>query len=188
MAFSPKDWAIVQAFFEQGLSLAEIVARPEVKATGIKDRGSISRKATQEGWIKGKNATLKKTEVELKQSVADVESQKATLNATEREIHNTLVAEEVAAKKFFKGAHMLAARTAVMKLQRDGVAASYQDVKAAANTITAAQDGVLGKAPMVAIQNNNGGNTFDQSGSVVSNIASRADRMKAVRELLESRL
>lgn len=52
MAFSPKDWAIVQAFFEQGLSLAEIVAREEVQRTGITDRGSISRKSKQEGWIK----------------------------------------------------------------------------------------------------------------------------------------
>lgn len=184
MAFSPKDWAVVRAFFEQGLSLADIVARPEVKATGIKDRGSISRKATKDGWIKGKNATLQEKEVELKQSVADVETQKATLNATEREIHNTLVAERLAAEKFFKSAHMLTAKTAIMKLQRDGVQASYQDVKAAANTITAAQDGVLGKQPAVAVQVNNG----PQAESTVSAPQSRAERMKAVRVLLDSKI
>jgi len=50
MAYSTKDWDIVKAFYERGLSLAEIVARPEVN---IKSRSQISRKAASEGWKKG---------------------------------------------------------------------------------------------------------------------------------------
>lgn len=188
MAFSAKDWTIVRAFFEQGLSLAEIVAREEVQRTGITDRGSISRKSKQEGWVKAKNATLATAEVSARAALDDVAEKKATLNATEREIHNTIVNEQLQAKKFFDGAHMLTAKIAVMKLQADKGNASYQDLNAAANAITKAQEGVLGKQPTIAIQNNNGGNTFDQSGAVVSSAMSRADRMRAVRELLESQL
>lgn len=50
MAYSAKEWEVVRAFFESGLSLSEIVARKEV---AIKDRGGISRRARAEGWVKG---------------------------------------------------------------------------------------------------------------------------------------
>lgn len=119
--------------------------------------------------------------VQLKQRVAE-------LNEREKSNYEQLVEEKLAATKFFNGAHMLTARIAVMKLQADKQNASYQDLNAAANALTKAQEGVLGKQPAVALQVNNGGVTVDQSGSVVSSVASRADRMKAVRALLDSKL
>ena len=49
MAYTSKQWDIARAFYERGLSLAEIVDREEVD---IKDRGVISKKAKRLGWVK----------------------------------------------------------------------------------------------------------------------------------------
>jgi hypothetical protein len=48
MAYTKAQWDQVQHWFEIGIPLSEIA-----KKTEIKDKGSISRKAKQEGWVKG---------------------------------------------------------------------------------------------------------------------------------------
>ena len=147
MAYSQEQWKIVRAYFEEGFSLAEIVARHNVD---IKDRSSISRRATKEGWIKGENATLTDTEVQIKQMTALVVEKKATMNATALDIHNSIVDERTKHIQFFNDA----ALTNV----RDSLAApceSQMDFKARAETISKGREVVLGKTPDTAIQINN---------------------------------
>lgn len=112
--------------------------------------------------------------VQLKQRVAD-------LNEREKSNYEQLVEEKLAATKFFSGAHMLTAKIAVMKLQADKTNASYQDLNAAANAITKAQDGVLGKTPDVAIQVNNNGQQV-----VAVEIDRSPASVRAAREFLDS--
>ena len=83
MAYPESDWLIAQAFYEQGLSLGEIVARDAVKLTGIQDRATISRKAARDGWVKGKNATVLKNEVAAHSTLDDALRAKLTFNATD---------------------------------------------------------------------------------------------------------
>lgn len=90
MAYSENDWAIVKAFYEGGLSLSEIVDRPEVK---IKDRSSIQKKAAKLGWEKGKKSTLLKKEISAIQLVNEIQQEKSTLNSTELMVFDTLVTE-----------------------------------------------------------------------------------------------
>ena len=91
MAYDKKDWDVVQAFFESGLSLSEITERKEVK---IKDRSSISKKAKQEGWTKAKIQHLVEKEIQAKQSLSEVEEEKSTLNSTQVDVVKTLVDEK----------------------------------------------------------------------------------------------
>ena len=49
MAYSEKDWQLVQSYYEAGLSLAEIVERENVS---IKSRSQISKRAAKYSWIK----------------------------------------------------------------------------------------------------------------------------------------
>jgi hypothetical protein len=79
MAYSQKQWDEVRGWYEIGLTLSEIAER-----ASIKDRGSISRKAKLEGWVKGKNATVVQAEVVVRQALSDVEAHKATQNAAGR--------------------------------------------------------------------------------------------------------
>ena len=151
MAYPDSSWEIVKAFFEQGLSLTEIIARPEVQKTGICEKGSISRKAKQDGWIKGKNATLVAKEIELKQYAADVEAKKATFSATEREIHNTLLMERLKTEQFFRNATLTVAKTAVEKLVKERSSISFAEMDAASRVISRSQDSVLGKTPDTAV-------------------------------------
>jgi hypothetical protein len=131
-------------------------------------------------------AGVEKSIEALASKTVEIKQQVANLNEREKSNYEQLVEEKLLAKKFFDNAHMLTAKIAVMKLQSDKANASYQDLNAAANAITKAQEGVLGKAPTVAVQvNNNGGPAADTTVSAAPN---RAARMQAVRELLDSRL
>lgn len=102
-------------------------------------------------------AGVEKTLEALASETVQIKQQVANLNERERSNYEQLVQEKLAAKKFFDGAHMLTAKIAVMKLQADKANASYQDLNAAANAITKAQEGVMGKSPEVAVQVNNNG-------------------------------
>lgn len=147
MAYSHTEWEIVRAFYERGLSLAEIAARDEV---AIKDRASISRKAKKENWHKGEKATLVKKEIETKQAVAEIATEKATLNATELQIHNTIVAETHARTEWLN--------KAALKNVKEAMAhgcENQNDYRARADTIGKAKDVVIGKTPDTAIQINN---------------------------------
>ena len=162
MAYSPKQWEIVRAFFENGLSLAEIVARPESQ---IKDRSSISKRAKSEGWIKGKNSTLLNSEVELKQNVTKVEEQKSTLNSTELLIHNTLVDERTKHINYFNSEQLKLSKMAMDKVdestkpgkngKRTLNKITFQELKHASEVVQKSREGILGKAPDVAVQVNN---------------------------------
>lgn len=164
MAYSEKDWAVVKAFYEQGLSLAEIVNRKEVKATGIKDRASISRKAKQEGWIKGKIQHLATEEIKINQALEELNAKKQQeLNATELAVHNTLVDERLRDEKFFRAGHILVASTAIKKLKNDRENASYLEVSQAGAAIARAHEKVLGKEPNTVINNTNTANAVNQS-------------------------
>lgn len=87
-------------------------------------------------------------QIEINQTVANLSEQEISKFKQE-------VDERTKQLMFFQGAHMLTARIAVMKLEADNTDASYQDLNAAANAITKAQEGVLGKTPDVAVQVNN---------------------------------
>lgn len=179
MAFRKSDWDVVRAFFEQGLSLSEIVAREEVRQTGITDRGSISRKSKQEGWIKGKNATLATEEIQVKQKVAEIAEKKTTFSATEIAVHNTIVDERTKLETFFRGANMLVAKTVATKVQRDGANAGYGELNAAAAAIAKTQESVLGKTPDTVINNTvQTAVTFDRS----------PERVRALRAELDASL
>lgn len=105
--------------------------------------------------------------VELKQRVAD-------LNEREKSNYEQLVEEKLLAKKFFDGAHMLTAKIAVMKLNIDKTDISYQDLNSAANAITKAQDGVLGKQPDSVVN----------VGVTQQTVIQSADRVREIRQRL----
>ena len=147
MAYSDKAWETVRAFYERGLSLAEITEREEV---AIKSRASISVKAKKEGWAKSEKATLLQKEVQAKQDIADVSAEKATLNATELAIHNTLVDERVQRTEWLN----VQALKNVQGAMADPCA-NQNDYRARADTILKAKETVLGKSPETAIQINN---------------------------------
>lgn len=149
MAYSNEQWDIVRAFFEEGLSLSEIVDRDEVI---IKDKSSISRRSNKEGWIKGKNATLTAIEIETKQSLEKIKNEKSTFNATALEIHNTIVDERSKHIQFFTEAAVKNVKAAVDKID---LGTSQAEHRMLADTILKGRETVLGKAPDTAIQINN---------------------------------
>lgn len=154
MAYSSKEWEVVRAFYERGLSLSEIVARDEVK---IKERGSISRKANQEGWIKGEKATLLQKEIDAKQYISAISEQKETFNATEAIIHEKLVDERVKQMEWLNKAALKNVSEA-MKAE----CANQNDFRARADTIVKAKETVFGKGVETAIQINNGNDANDR--------------------------
>lgn len=151
MAYSEKQWETVRAFYERGFSLSEIAARPEVE---IKDRKTISRKANNEGWVKGEKATLVETEIKTKQAVNEIATAKATLNATELDIHNTIVTERMKDEAFFRKASLLVAQTAIRKIQTESC--SMMDLRAAQELIGKGKENIYGKsAPDVQVNTQN---------------------------------
>lgn len=151
MAYSDNQWEVVRAFYEQGLSLAEIVKRPEVEIT---DRSSISKKAKECGWSKGKNSTLLAKEIEAKQKVAEVAAEKSTLNSTELAVHQTLVDERTRHLAYFNDASYKVTQKALQILDERGDI-SPADVRHVSEVVAKQREGVLGKAPDTAIQINN---------------------------------
>lgn len=151
MAYSFKDWEIVRAFYERGLSLSEITGRHE---TAIKNRASISKKAAKDGWIKGEKETLVAREINSRIAVSEIATEKETLNATEINVHNTLVTEATHRMEWLNKAALKNVKEA-MKAE----CANQQDFKHRADTVLKAKEAVFGKAPDTAIQINNGGIT-----------------------------
>jgi hypothetical protein len=100
MAYSQQQWETVQAYFERGLSLADIVDRADVH---IKSRGSISKRAKAEGWIAGGKKQQVAREVLAAQEFDAVRAQKETLGAQERNVHDALVSEQLRLQTFFRG-------------------------------------------------------------------------------------
>ena len=138
----------------RGLSLSEIVARPEVELTGITDRVTISRKAQRDGWIKGKNAVLLRNEAEARRALDEARHEKEAMNATEKEVHNTLLIERLKTEQFFHNANLTVAKTAVEKLIKERSSISFAEMDAASRVISRSQDSALGKKPDTAVQTN----------------------------------
>lgn len=113
MAFSLRQWETVKAFFERGLSLAEIVARPEVEIT---DRSSISKRAKIEGWKKGEKSTLVQEEIQAKQKVALCVEKNQQMNSTELEVHKIVVSELMEKTRFYDSNQRLVSKIAIRKL------------------------------------------------------------------------
>ena len=155
MAYSPTQWETVRAFYERGLSLSEIAGRPEVE---IKDRKSISRKANQEGWIKGEKATLVEREVKVKQEIAEITTEKATKNATELNVHNLLVSEYLEKTKYYDTNQRLLSKVVMHKVKQtmpQGVPTdetTTQLLLAASNVLTSGRQGETGKTTDIAVQ------------------------------------
>jgi len=146
MAYTKRDWDMVKAFFESGLSLREITSREEV---AIKDKGTISRKAKQEGWIKGKIQPLVEKSIQVKQSLAEISEEKATLNATQKEVHDTLVYEKSKWLDYLN-------KAALKNVQESMTARceNQHDYRSRAQTIGIAKEVLVGKNPDVAVQVN----------------------------------
>ena len=149
MAYPDSSWEIVKAFYEQGLSLSEIVARPEVQLPAS-PTASPSPKAQQDGWIKGKNARC----CEMKRRPAELwtkRGKKRDFYATENEIHNTLLMERLKTEQFFHNANLTVAKTAVEKLVKERSSISFAEMDAASRVISRSQDSALGKKPDTAV-------------------------------------
>jgi hypothetical protein len=149
LAYSDDQWARVRALFELGVSLSEIN-----KEVGI-DKAAVSRKAKFEGWIKSKNQPIVDKEVEARQALREVEAQKSTANPIERAAVDFAVEKRLMRLEFFDGAHILVAQVTMKKVNTLRERASFQDLNAAANTITKAREGVMGKTADVVINNTN---------------------------------
>jgi predicted DNA-binding protein YlxM (UPF0122 family) len=166
MAYSPQEWETVRAFYERGLSLSEITERDEVT---IKSRASISVKAKKEGWAKAEKATLLQKEIQAKQDIADVSAEKATLNATELEVHNTLVDERVKRMEWLN--------VQALKNVKGAMAhpcENQNDYRARADTISKAKEVVVGRQPETAIQINNNVDMNDARSKLTGRLISGA--------------
>ena len=149
MAYSDKEWGIVRAFFESGLSLAAITKRPEVS---IKDRATISKKAKKEGWLKAAKATLVDREVQSRLEVASIEGEKATLNATAILVHEKLVDERTRHIALFNTA---TEKNIDLMMGKIDDKTSIYDHRQVQETILKGKETVLGKEqPTTAVQVN----------------------------------
>lgn len=93
MAYSDQEWEKVKAFYERGLSLAEIISNPKIS---IKSKSQISKRAAKDGWQKEtEKKRLVEKEIETKQNLAFILEQKETMSAIELDIHNDLVSEKI---------------------------------------------------------------------------------------------
>ena len=89
------------------------------------------------------------------------------------------VDERTKLETFFRNSHVLAAKTLVTKIQRDGVNAGYAELSSAVNGLSKAQESVLGKSPDTIINNMVQTNVqFDRS----------PERVRAVRADLDADL
>ena len=115
--------------------------------------------ATAHNIVSGIDKTLEpliSKQVEINQELSELSEQEVSKFKHE-------VDERSKHIQFFKGAHMLAATTAVKKLRQDGTNASYQEINSAVNALAKAQESVLGKEPSTVINNTNTANASVQS-------------------------
>lgn len=98
MAIDKKLWDKAKLLFEHGESLNEIS-----KQTGIY-KGTISKKATKEGWEKSEKSTLVEEEIHTLLMQDEINQKKSTLSNLELQHHNQKVIEgisrEIAQKVF----------------------------------------------------------------------------------------
>ncbi len=100
----------------------------------------------------------------------------------ELQLHAKAVAERLARVEFFTKGNLLIANTVLQKVQSDRGGASYQDLNAAANALTKAQENVLGKTSGTVINN-----TSSQQVANVTAVRTPA-QIRAIREMLDAAL
>jgi hypothetical protein len=100
-------------------------------------------------------AAIVNTGIQYEQALSD--HGERMVNAVQDVVHDA-----VRNKRFFDNAHVLVAQVTVKKVNTEGEAASFQDLNAAANTITKAREGVMGKTPDTVINNSNASQTVIQ--------------------------
>jgi hypothetical protein len=149
MAHSVRDWEIVRAFFERGLSLSEIVEREEVP---IKSKSQISKTAAKEGWIKDEKKQIFEKEIKARQDLKEVAVKKETLKETERFINDIMVSERLKFETTSNARMELVAQKAMEMLDMSERAG---DVKSVMDTLKVHREARLGKSPEVAVQINN---------------------------------
>lgn len=112
---------------------------------------------------------------------AGVEYQQALSQHDDRIVNavQKAVDEIVRVQKFFQGAQMAVAKTVVIKVQRDGVGASYQDLNCAANVLSRAQIAVLGGSPGTVVTNK----TFERN---ESSWICTPEQLRAINQMLEA--
>ena len=134
------DWANARAFFETGKSLSEISA-----ATGI-DRATISKRAKNEGWVKGKFQ-------QLITEGARVVEEISTLDSTVQQLVVNGIDELAKAKEFYFKAGQ---KVAVMAVKSLGTAPTPVQCKVVADTLVSTMkvSGVVPYYPAAATINN----------------------------------
>lgn len=148
MAYSTQEWQVVKAYYERGLSLAEIIARDDV---AIKSRSQICKKAVMDSWDKtGKKKQLIDREVAVRTDLAGIRNEKETFNTVERNIHNDLVDERTRHIQFFNNAAITNVKAAM-----EDECTGQADYRTRAETILKGKETVIGKIPETAIQVNN---------------------------------
>lgn len=150
MAYSEKDWQLVQSYYEAGLSLTAIVERDNVS---IKSRSQISKRAAKYNWVKSeekKQLVIKETEA--KQLFSEIKKQKDTLKETDIIVHNDLVNERLRHIEFFKKSTMKNLATMMRKIDET---ISIQEHTQAQTALQKGKETILGKDIDTAIQINN---------------------------------
>lgn len=137
------EWERAREYFESGLTLDKITEK-----TGI-SKSAISKKSRAEGWSKETGKPL------LIQKAIDVFLAKETLNETAVSVHNELVDERTRHIAYFNDASYKVTQKALQVLdEKDDI--STGDIRNVSEVVAKQREGVLGKAPDVAVQVNNG--------------------------------
>jgi len=152
MAYSDDQWTEVRILFESGVSLGKIIARDGIK---IRSKGAISKRANAEGWKVNDRKSFISQESLTRQALNDIVVQKQTLSPLERNVHDSLVSENLKLHTFFRGANVLVANTVAAKVREQGKNASFLELSQAAAALGRTQESVLGKGPDTVINNSN---------------------------------
>jgi len=147
MAYDIDQWQRIKAYYEAGLSLLEILNKPEVT---IEQRSTIHARAKREGWIKGKSAQLMQDEIEIKPKLERINAYKKMMSKPEFEVWCTLLKEKMDAVQFLDACALENTRQA-MELPCE----SQHEIKARADTISKSKDTIIGKSPETSVQVNN---------------------------------
>lgn len=152
MAIPDEQWERIRELYEHGVSLDDIIKR---KGITLKNKSSISRRAKADGWFRvEEKATLVNREVSARTALLAIESEKATKNATAVSVHNELVDERTRHIAYFNDASYQVTNKAI-QLLNDKDDLTTADVRNISETVAKQREGVLGKAPDVAVQVNN---------------------------------
>ena len=160
---------------------AEVIA--DWKTGSYTERALASKHKISPGTAHNIVAGIEKTLEPLISKQVEINQELSELSEQEMSKFKQEVDERSKHIQFFKGAHMLAATTAVKKLKEDGTRASYQEINSAVNALSKAQESVLGKEPNTVINNINENSNSVQS--AVVGVQSPED-VKRINELLKS--